>query len=93
MQACLEVGAHYTDLGGLYYYAIEQYELDEAFRRAGLSAAISMGAAPGITNMLAAAAVAELDTVESIEVLDAVRRRAVPTTRTSPTCPPTRPTR
>ena len=72
MQACLEVGAHYTDLGGLYYFAIEQYELDEAFRAAGLSAAISMGAAPGITNMLAAAAVAELDTVESIEVLDAV---------------------
>jgi saccharopine dehydrogenase-like NADP-dependent oxidoreductase len=71
MRACLEIGAHYTDLGGLYYYAIEQYELDEAFRRAGLSAAISMGAAPGITNMLAAAAVAELDTVESIEVLDA----------------------
>ena len=71
MQACLEIGAHYTDLGGLYYFAIEQYELDEAFRDAGLSAAISMGAAPGITNMLAAAAVAELDTVESIEVLDA----------------------
>ena len=71
MQACLEIGAHYTDLGGLYYYAIEQYELDDAFRRQGLSAAISMGAAPGITNMLAAAAVAELDTVESIEVLDA----------------------
>jgi saccharopine dehydrogenase (NAD+, L-lysine-forming) len=71
MQACLEVGAHYTDLGGLYYYAIEQYELDDAFQRAGLAAAISMGAAPGITNMLAAAAVAELDTVESIEVLDA----------------------
>jgi lysine 6-dehydrogenase len=72
MQACLEVGAHYTDLGGLYYFAIEQYELDEAFREAGLSAAISMGAAPGITNMLAAAAVAELETVESIELLDAV---------------------
>ena len=71
MEACLDVSAHYTDLGGLYYYAIEQYELDDAFRRAGLSAAISMGAAPGITNMLAAAAVAELDTIESIEVLDA----------------------
>jgi saccharopine dehydrogenase (NAD+, L-lysine-forming) len=71
MRACLEVGAHYTDLGGLFYYAIEQYELDDDFGRAGLSAAISMGAAPGITNMLAAAAVAELDTVESIEVIDA----------------------
>ena len=32
MRACLEAGAHYTDLGGLYYYAIEQYELDEDFR-------------------------------------------------------------
>ena len=72
MRACLEIGAHYTDLGGLYYFAIEQYELDGAFRAAGLSAAISMGAAPGITNMLAAAAVAEMDTVEAIEVLDAV---------------------
>jgi len=71
MEACLDVSAHYTDLGGLYHFAIKQYELDDAFRRAGLSAAISMGAAPGITNMLAAAAVAELDTVESIEVLDA----------------------
>lgn len=71
MEACLDVGAHYTDLGGLYYYALEQYGLDDAFRRAGLSAAISMGAAPGITNMLAAAAAAELDTVESIELIDA----------------------
>jgi saccharopine dehydrogenase-like NADP-dependent oxidoreductase len=72
MRACLEVGAHYTDLGGLYYFAVQQYELDEAFRTAGLSAAISMGAAPGITNMLAAAACEQLDTVETIEVLDAV---------------------
>jgi saccharopine dehydrogenase-like NADP-dependent oxidoreductase len=80
------------DLGGLYSYAIEQYELDDAFRRAGLSAAISMGAAPGITNMLAAAAVAELDTIESIEVLDACVARAGPTTRMSRTCPPTPPT-
>jgi lysine 6-dehydrogenase len=92
MQACLEVGAHYTDLGGLYYYAIEQYELDEAFRRAGLSAAISMGAAPGITNMLAASAVAELDTVES-SWCSTPALPAGPTTRTSPTCRPTPPTR
>ena len=71
MRACLEVGAHYTDLGGLYWYALEQYELDGAFRAAGLSAAISMGSAPGITNMLAAAACEGLDTVESVELVDA----------------------
>jgi len=70
MGACLDVGAHYTDLGGLYHYALRQYELDEDFRAAGLSAAISMGSAPGITNMLAAAACERLDTVESIELVD-----------------------
>jgi saccharopine dehydrogenase-like NADP-dependent oxidoreductase len=71
MQACLEVGAHYTDLGGLFHYALAQYELDEAFRERGLAAAISMGSAPGLTNMLAAACCERLDTVESIEIVDA----------------------
>ena len=55
MRACLEAGAHYTDLGGLFHYCLEQYELDAEFRAAGLAAAMSMGSAPGITNMLAAA--------------------------------------
>ena len=72
MRACLEAGCHYTDLGGLYHWALQQYELDAEFQQAGLVAAMSMGAAPGITNMLAAVACAELDTVDSIEVLHAV---------------------
>ena len=71
MQACLEAGAHYTDLGGLFHFALSQYELDEAFRKRGLAAAISMGSAPGLTNMLAAACCERLDTVESIEIADA----------------------
>ncbi len=71
MEACLAVGAHYTDLGGLFHWAVRQYELDRAFQEAGLAAAISMGSAPGLTNMLAAAGAARLDTVESIEIVDA----------------------
>jgi saccharopine dehydrogenase-like NADP-dependent oxidoreductase len=71
MEACLEVGAHYTDLGGLFHWALRQYELDGAFRERGLAAAISMGSAPGLTNLLAAAAVSRLDTVEAIEIVDA----------------------
>lgn len=71
MHACLEAGAHYTDLGGLFHFALSQYELDEAFRTRGLAAAISMGSAPGLTNMLAAACCERLDTVESIEISDA----------------------
>ncbi len=80
MEACLAVGAHYTDLGGLYHWALRQYELDGRFREAGLSAAISMGSAPGLTNMLAAAACEKLETVESIELVDAIipARQAAP---------------
>jgi saccharopine dehydrogenase-like NADP-dependent oxidoreductase len=71
MEACLAVGAHYTDLGGLFHWALRQYELDDRFRNAGLAAAISMGSAPGLTNMLAAACCERLETVESIEIADA----------------------
>ena len=71
MEACLAVGAHYTDLGGLFHWALRQYELDDRFREAGLAAAISMGSAPGLTNMLAAACCERLETVESIEIADA----------------------
>ncbi len=73
MQACLEVGSHYTDLGGLYHVAVAQYAFHEQFEAAGLTATLSMGSATGLTNMLAARAVelAALDTVESIELVDA----------------------
>jgi lysine 6-dehydrogenase len=71
MEACLDVGAHYTDLGGLFHWALRQYELDDRFRQAGLAAAISMGSAPGLTNMLAAACCERLETVETIEIADA----------------------
>ena len=74
MQACLAVGAHYTDLGGLFHVALRQYELDDAFTSAGLTATLSMGSAPGLTNLLAArgAELGGMDTIESIEIADAV---------------------
>ena len=74
MQACLAVGAHYTDLGGLFHVALRQYELHDAFDSAGLTATLSMGSAPGLTNLLAArgAQLGRLDTIESIEIADAV---------------------
>jgi saccharopine dehydrogenase (NAD+, L-lysine-forming) len=78
MEACLAAGAHYTDLGGLFHWALRQYDLDEGFREAGLAAAISMGSAPGITNMLAAACAERLDAVEAIEIADAIIPGAPP---------------
>jgi saccharopine dehydrogenase-like NADP-dependent oxidoreductase len=60
MRGCLAAGAHYVDLGGLFHMTRRQLELDTEFRRAGLTAIIGMGSAPGKTNLLARAAAARL---------------------------------
>jgi saccharopine dehydrogenase-like NADP-dependent oxidoreductase len=60
MRGALSVGAHYVDLGGLFHVTLQQLELDGEFRRAGLTAVLGMGSAPGKTNLLAAAAARRL---------------------------------
>jgi saccharopine dehydrogenase-like NADP-dependent oxidoreductase len=60
MRGCLDAGAHYVDLGGLFHVTRRQLELDQAFRAAGLTAIVGMGSAPGKTNLLARAAVERL---------------------------------
>jgi saccharopine dehydrogenase-like NADP-dependent oxidoreductase len=74
MRACLRIGSHYTDLGGLFHVAVQQYELHGDFEAAGLTATLSMGSAPGLTNLLAArgAQLGHMDVVTSIEIADAV---------------------
>src|SRR4051812_30220150 len=61
MQAALSAGAHYVDLGGLFHKTNEQLELHEAFQKAELTAILGMGAAPGITNVLARSAADTMD--------------------------------
>lgn len=74
MRACLEVGAHYIDLGGLYHLTGDQLALSPDFERAGLLALLGMGSSPGKTNVMAVQAVRELGaTPERIEVLAAGR--------------------
>jgi lysine 6-dehydrogenase len=73
MRACLAAGCHYMDLGGLYWMTGRQLELDEEFRRAGLLALLGIGSSPGKTNVMAARAIRELETVESIDVAAAGR--------------------
>lgn len=68
MRAALAAGVHYADLGGLFHMTRQQYELDHAFRAAGLTAALGIGSTPGITNILARVAVDGLDTVERLDV-------------------------
>jgi saccharopine dehydrogenase-like NADP-dependent oxidoreductase len=60
MAGCLAGGAHYVDLGGLFHMTRRQLELDDEFRKSGLTAILGLGSAPGKTNLLARAAVERL---------------------------------
>jgi len=70
MEACLEAGCHYADLGGLFHTTLRQLELAPRFAEAGISAVLGIGSAPGITNLLAKAGAERLDEVRSIDLLD-----------------------
>jgi saccharopine dehydrogenase (NAD+, L-lysine-forming) len=52
MDACLEAGCHYLDLGGLYWMTGRQLERHAEFERAGLLALLGMGSSPGKTNVM-----------------------------------------
>ena len=68
MEACLEGGAHYLDLGGLYHTTLDQLELDGVFDDAGLTAVLGIGASPGLTNVAAAMGRERLDSVREIHI-------------------------
>jgi saccharopine dehydrogenase (NAD+, L-lysine-forming) len=74
MQACLEAGCHYIDLGGLYWLTADQQAMNDEFHQAGLLALLGMGSSPGKTNVMARRACRELTgsdsgPVESIDVI------------------------
>ncbi len=83
MEACLRAGVHYMDAATDLALAREmpgepvsnppekfQLDFDPAFREVGLTGLLSMGADPGITNVLARLGADRLDTVEEILVRD-----------------------
>jgi saccharopine dehydrogenase-like NADP-dependent oxidoreductase len=74
MEACLEAGCHYMDLGGLYHTTAKQLELAPRFEQHGLLALLGVGSAPGKTNLMATRAVRELGgQVDAISVAAAGR--------------------
>ncbi len=69
MHAAAAAGVNYTDMGGLFHVTKQQVELDEEFKKAGVTAVIAMGGAPGVTNILARYGALQLDTVEEAHAL------------------------
>ena len=52
-RACLERGVHYLDVSATHQVLAELEKLDDLARRNGATAALSVGLAPGVTNLLA----------------------------------------
>jgi saccharopine dehydrogenase-like NADP-dependent oxidoreductase len=82
MEAALTAGSHYVDLGGLFHVTREQLRLDGRFKAAGRTALLGMGAAPGISNLLARHGAEQLEEVREIHCrvggLDRTRYRRRP---------------
>ena len=68
LKACIQEKVHYADLGGLFHMTRKLMDLNEEVSAAGITAILGMGGTPGVTNILARAAVDKLDRVESIKV-------------------------
>ncbi len=72
MRACLEARVHYVDMGGLFHVSRKQMLFDKDFKRAGLTAILGMGSAPGIVNVMAGYAYDRLDSVEYVRIRDGI---------------------
>jgi len=68
MKAALLSRVAYLDLGGLFVWTRRQLRLRRHFKDAGITAVIGMGCAPGLTNVMAAAAATRLERIDSIRI-------------------------
>ncbi len=73
MEAAREARVPYLDFGGLFHMTRRQLARDAAFRSDGALAVVGLGQVPGISNVLAMAATADLDRVDSIVLRDGWR--------------------
>jgi len=68
LEACIQEKVHYADLGGLFHITRKLMDRSAEAEAAGITAIVGMGGTPGITNLLARAAVDKLERVDSIRV-------------------------
>jgi saccharopine dehydrogenase-like NADP-dependent oxidoreductase len=66
LRAAIEAGCHYLDINDDWEPTLEMLEMDEQARRAGVTAVVGMGASPGVSNLLAAKAMRQLDRVDAV---------------------------
>lgn len=64
----VEMGVHFTDLGGNTEIVQEQKQLDAAAKAKGVSVIPDTGLAPGMVNVIAQHGIDQFDTVESVKL-------------------------
>ena len=68
MESALKAGCHYLDLGGLFHFTRRQLKLHPRFARAGLTAVLGMGCAPGLTNLMVRELTTDWDAVHQVDI-------------------------
>jgi lysine 6-dehydrogenase len=66
--AAVQLGVHYSDLGGNTAIVFQQLQLNEKAKARNISVVPDCGLAPGMVNILAAAGVAELDEAHTVRI-------------------------
>lgn len=66
MKACLETRRSLTDLGGLHDITKKQFLLDKEFKKQGVLCITGCGSTPGISNILVAHVLENMDSVDKI---------------------------
>ena len=66
LEAAIETGCHYLDINDDWEPTIEMLKFHKKAEDVNSTAILGMGASPGLTNMLGAAAIQELDEVETL---------------------------
>jgi lysine 6-dehydrogenase len=66
--AAVQLGVHYSDLGGNTAIVFQQLQLNEKAKARDISVVPDCGLAPGMVNILAAAGVAELDEAHTVRI-------------------------
>ena len=67
-EACLEAKRAYVDYGGMGVFTVKQKAQHEAWKKAGVTAVIGLGADPGMSNIICRAVADRLDRIEKINL-------------------------
>ena len=68
MPVAINLGVHYSDLGGFFDYTLEQLKYDKKAKDAGVTCVLGIGSSPGITNVCGVAGARKLDSVKDISI-------------------------